>query len=103
MYDQLLEIAQSFENINVKATPNFRAFIMLRDELELNEMDKDFAADVAACCDISFGEYTDEQLLAIIRPFAKMVDNVIEAFLEEGVSRDAVLTIVSKQFTMKCD
>ena len=103
MYHQLLEMMQDLEKVDIEKTPNFRAIKMLRNELHALGLDEDFAGEIAIRCNVTLGEYSDEEISALIKPFAAMAYRVVEAFLKNGFSREGTLAGVGKQLTMTCE
>lgn len=107
MYNQLQRALEEMADLGVegmKKTTGFVATTMLRDTLVKDHgMDKALASTLTINMDITLPSYLDHsEILPLVIPFAKTVNNLVSAFLTEGYSQDDVVSL-GRQLSLKLD
>jgi len=95
MYDELKGMLENFANLDIEATNNFKATILLRDSLaEVVPMTlanrlvsgMTFAIDT---------RYSHKQIEELMVPYTKVVRNIITAYVHHGFGDDDLVTVCS--------
>jgi hypothetical protein len=91
MYDKLREILEKIQFADPAEGVSFRATVMFARELE-GTLGPELAKRVALSAELDFPlDLSDEDLMALIRPFSANVLNLHKAFIAEGFPEDSLL------------